>query len=531
MHAFCLAACMHLADCTQAADQTPICSADSCCISPQVVEAATLVLRQTTNGAVLAATGTKTSFRIDANGDPHGLIAISAQGSPYEMAEGVGVFSLIVQRSNGAIGAVTVDYEAVSYTAVAGQDFNVTSGTLNFGDGERISSITVPIIDDNVPEDSEQFEIVLSNPQGGAVMGLQSVIVATILINDDARGIIGVAEGSRQIAVAEEATDGTIFISLYRRRGLFGSVTVPWRVTRVAGGLGDAVTADLVGESGTVTFENGVNVATLQFTVLADDTPEVDEVFVLRFDSVAGGAQIDEDTAGEAMLTILQNDNANGVVFIESAARAITVDEVAGRDNPAVIPVMRQGGLFGAVDVGWVINQGTILTHDVNRLSGVVTIADGESYADIVINVKDEAFPELEEFFVVTLLTVSGGDAHFSSDTSTLSAVVTIPPNDEPHGALLLREEKQGFAVVDNLRNLQVTITRPGTATRHCCHALINACTFSIPLPPPRHQLHSPFLDTSTRPSSGNHAIVLCMLSAASKPAPSQPSTRCNYAD
>ena len=61
---------------------------------------------------------------------------------------------------------VSVDYTTQDGTARAGQDYTATSGTLDYNSGDRFQTITVPIIDDSVPDDGETFTIKLSNVSG-----------------------------------------------------------------------------------------------------------------------------------------------------------------------------------------------------------------------------------------------------------------------------------------------------------------------------------------------------------------------------
>jgi Domain of unknown function (DUF4394)/Calx-beta domain/Domain of unknown function (DUF4214) len=75
--------------------------------------------------------------------------------------------SVTVQRLGTAIGATSVDYATVDGSAKAGTDFTAVTGTLNFAANETEKSISIPIINDSLPEGIEIFKINLSNPQGG----------------------------------------------------------------------------------------------------------------------------------------------------------------------------------------------------------------------------------------------------------------------------------------------------------------------------------------------------------------------------
>ncbi len=91
--------------------------------------------------------------------------------------------SITVTRTGGSDGTVGVDYTTVDNTAVADADYTATSGTLLFAPGETTKTITVPILDDEITEGSEIFNLSLDRAVGGANIGLPRT--ATITIEDD----------------------------------------------------------------------------------------------------------------------------------------------------------------------------------------------------------------------------------------------------------------------------------------------------------------------------------------------------------
>ena len=74
-----------------------------------------------------------------------------------------------VTLSRAASGEVTVDYATSDGTAVAGEDYTATSGTLAFAAGELAKTVSVPILDDAVDEGRETFTLKLTNPKGAVI--------------------------------------------------------------------------------------------------------------------------------------------------------------------------------------------------------------------------------------------------------------------------------------------------------------------------------------------------------------------------
>ena len=56
--------------------------------------------------------------------------------------------TVTVLRTGGTAGNLTVDYATADGTAIAGQDYTSTSGTLTFSAGETSKTIQIPILDD-----------------------------------------------------------------------------------------------------------------------------------------------------------------------------------------------------------------------------------------------------------------------------------------------------------------------------------------------------------------------------------------------
>ncbi len=77
---------------------------------------------------------------------------------------------------------ISVNFATASGSAVSGNDFVITSGTITIAPGKSFQTIVVPLIDDSIYEDTESFFVNLSNPVGGTIAIGQGV--ATIIDND-----------------------------------------------------------------------------------------------------------------------------------------------------------------------------------------------------------------------------------------------------------------------------------------------------------------------------------------------------------
>lgn len=124
---------------------------------------------------------------------------ISFSSPTYEVTERVGAARLTVTRSGDVTGASTIDYvtddtgaatDCARFNGLASSrcDFNTAVGTLKFSAGETEKTIEVLIDRDSYVEGPfEIFTVKLSNPTGGATLGVTST--ATVQIDDASAGL------------------------------------------------------------------------------------------------------------------------------------------------------------------------------------------------------------------------------------------------------------------------------------------------------------------------------------------------------
>jgi uncharacterized delta-60 repeat protein len=91
-----------------------------------------------------------------------------------------GAITLFVRREEGRAGAISVRYSTIGVTATADLDFAPDSGILRWADGDYgMRIISIAIAADGIPETAETFQVLLSAPSGGAILGAD-VATATI---------------------------------------------------------------------------------------------------------------------------------------------------------------------------------------------------------------------------------------------------------------------------------------------------------------------------------------------------------------
>jgi alpha-tubulin suppressor-like RCC1 family protein len=225
--------------------------------------------------------------------------------------------------------SVTVQYVVVGVSATGGDrsirtpevDFNDTGGavqTLTFAPRQVYKNVSVSIYGDTTSESNETFEVRLSNPSPGYVIG-RGVGTGTIINDDtpadptttrvsvaDASVVEGDA-GNRKVRFAVTLSKPTI-PSLQQ-------VTVDYRIVPLTatGGYAQGPRAANVdinddnGQTRTLTFSSTATEHTVSVVVFPDINVEPDETFQIQLANVQGPA-------------VLTDPTATGTIFNDDAA-------------------------------------------------------------------------------------------------------------------------------------------------------------------------------------------------------------------
>ncbi|HEX3131376.1 MAG TPA: IPTL-CTERM sorting domain-containing protein [Thermoanaerobaculia bacterium] len=111
--------------------------------------------------------------------------------SADSVGETAGTITITALRTGGSSGAVSVTVNTANGTAVAPADYGAVIGAvLNWADGDTApKTLNVSIVADGTTEPPETFDVILSNPTGGASLGAPSNEIVTIL---DAANVVDV---------------------------------------------------------------------------------------------------------------------------------------------------------------------------------------------------------------------------------------------------------------------------------------------------------------------------------------------------
>jgi hypothetical protein len=132
--------------------------------TPEDDETFDLVLSNPTNAVLVAGTGVGTIL------DDDELRALSiGDATVTEPVSGTASATFQVSLDQASGKTVTVAYTTIDGSALAGTDYQATSGTLTFAPGQATQTITVPVLADPNPDGAETFTVELSAPGNATI--------------------------------------------------------------------------------------------------------------------------------------------------------------------------------------------------------------------------------------------------------------------------------------------------------------------------------------------------------------------------
>jgi len=208
-----------------------------------------------------------------------------------------------ITLSQATSQTLTVQYATANGTAVAGQDFTATSGTLTFVPGQTQQTVTVTILPDSSATTNEVFYLNLSSPANGTLANTQATCTI-VEPSMPAPPTLSIANTS----VTEPTS---------------GNATATFTVTLSAAST-KPVTVSYTTASGTATAGKDFTAVTGTLTFAPGTTTETIAVPILH-DSVATGSESFQVVLSNPTNATLSQAQANGTITEQSAPPAVPV--------------------------------------------------------------------------------------------------------------------------------------------------------------------------------------------------------------
>ncbi|XP_061172919.1 adhesion G-protein coupled receptor V1-like [Saccostrea echinata] len=407
------------------------------------------------------------------------LVSQSPQASDGGTAVGVEekpqlAVDLIVERLGGNLGHVSVEWFVNTNlsTAEYNKDFLADGATLKFTPGQTQSLITVTVLDDNLPEENKTVIVQLRNPQGGAEIEVGSGVTVTIMENDNVAGVLGF---ERTSFLAEEGEK--VMIQVLRTKSTRGSVSVDWEIVGLRGILPQE---GFTNYNGTLMFRPTEVSKIISLDVKSDEKPEVNEEYQINLVNIItygigpSGAAIVNPLLQTASITIKGSNDPHGVIQFSQNSLSIRTEEINGKVD---LQVDRKFGAIGTVRVSYSISQGSVTplseelsaatpTEDFTAVQGYVDIPDQNVSVTISAQIVDDAQPEVDEVFIVSL---TGVTLMNSTDTSSMPprlgnkgtvSQIIINANDGTKGVVKFGSDSNNVNVDEIRKNISLSVIR-----------------------------------------------------------------------
>jgi aryl-phospho-beta-D-glucosidase BglC (GH1 family) len=375
-------------------------------------EAFDLVL-SSPSGATLAderATGTIVNDDAQA---PDVLPALSI--ADLSVAEGDGAhvhFMFMVTLDKASTSPVTVEYRTANGTALAGSDYEATTGTLTFAPGETAKQIHVDVIGDTVAEADERFTVTLLTPTGATIADGEAT---GTLLNDDAAAPPPSGD-SLAFAVASNWGAGFTGAMTLKPVAALNGWTVEFDAAFDISNIWNAEIVSHVGDhyvirnaswngkvpaGGTVSF--GFQASPGGAAIVAED-------FVVNGSPAGGGADPVPVLPTLAIADTSVTEGNDGTAYLSFT---VTLSKAA----------------TGAVSVAYASANGTAVAgQDYQAVSGTLTFAAGETSKVIRVPVTGDTVVEANEALTLTLSAPTGATLADGTATGTIVNDDVAPP-------------------------------------------------------------------------------------------------------
>ena len=367
----------------------------------------------------------------------------------YDATEGT-IVNILVNRSGGDSGVVSVDYATADGTAIAGTDYPTMNGTFTYANQTSGNqTISIPITDDNSAEVPESFTVTLSNVSG-ATLGANSSVTINIIDNDSAALPITGDNAQFITAAVLEAVTSTIEII-----EILDFIGIP-AIGGTSPGLAKFEVGDIfteiencdTGET-TVTWNDADN----NLVISTGDTFDI--VFAMCF-FADSGTTLDGSTS-------LTNMIVTGDPFNQIAPWRLTMtlglDNLSGADSAGTVILDGDLDLDASSDDNVVVNL-SIATASLTAQQSDIS----ESLTDYVLTETSDLNALAQ--VVSTNGTLTSTSLEGSVTFETLQDFVVIGDDNPSAGQMLIRDNGSSVlvTVLDNINvQLEIDLDLDGT--------------------------------------------------------------------
>jgi hypothetical protein len=343
--------------------------------------------------------------------------------------ENIGNYTIDFNIDYKSYQDVSFDYSvANTSTAVgSGTDYTLANGTATITAGSLTGTITLPVNNDNLFENTETVVIDMSNPTNCSI-GATPTTTIRIADNDNAP-TVRFAVGAD--AATSDATSDLESISVTLSTVSGKETTIPYTIGDASTVTSTGIYADHNLVAGNLVIPIGSLTGNITYNPVVDNTYENDETLVIDLGTPTNATLNADGSVITHSVTFSSSDAAPTIGFSATSSNitetdddAVTNLEIQLSARSEVAMSVYASGAVGTAESGdFSVNSGVAITIDAS------TAIANNLTADVPVTVVGDLIDEENQTFTVTLS--SATDASISVGVSDVHTV-TIVDNDAP---------------------------------------------------------------------------------------------------
>lgn len=333
-----------------------------------------------------------------------------ADSSVAEGNSGTAALTFTVTLSEPSGQQVKVNYATSDGTAIAGEDFTGTAGTLTFESGETSKMVAVDVTGDEKDEPNERFVLELSAPENATIAAASA---QGEIVDDDDPPTVSAAD----VAVAE-GNSGTTTLSFTLALSAPSAfpITIDYATadgTAISGGSAATGGEDYAAAAGTATFAPGDTMQTVDVLVNGDLLNELDETFLIVLTNPSQATIVDPDATGT-----IQNDDGLPALAVNDIA---VVEGTGTTPSSAQFTVSLDAPSGQQVTVDYATMSGTASSSDFLAAAGMLTFPAGTTTQTVSVLVNPDTLDEFDETFTLVLANEANATVADGSGLATIT--------------------------------------------------------------------------------------------------------------
>ena len=342
--------------------------------------------------------------------------AITVAPAVVDEPSSTGAALFTANLATPAATPITVTYATLNGTAKAGRDYIATRSSVTIPAGATSATFAVPVLTSDVSGPNQRFFVALRAGAGNTVNRLAvGTIVHTLPAPTVSVSDVVVTEGTgrrltRAEAVVTLSNPSTLPVGVYYQ-------------TEAVTAAGTGRSRDYISVRNALRIKPGVTTAVIPLAIVADASPEGDEVFNVALTRGVNASVASADPAGLFSRVVIRDDDTPGLVRPVLSVSSPTV--TAG--GAATFNVTLSKASAYPISVRYFTEAGTATSAAFTPVDNILTIPAGQTAATITVPTTADASLTGSEQFRLGLSAPANADLAASSVAATINPSGSFP--------------------------------------------------------------------------------------------------------